>query len=71
MFVRNDQQMTARIRKSVQQSKASPRARNDVIGFIVVGLGDRREEALGQIGLRRQDILNTPRSVQRFHIERY
>ena len=64
LSVRHDHQMAAGIGIGVEQSIAGAVARDDVIGLVIVGLGDAREQALSRLGLGRQDIFNPPRSVQ-------
>ena len=65
--VRHDHEMPAGVGIGVEQRVASAVARDDVIGLVIAGLGDAREEALGVPGLGRQDVFNPPRSVQWFH----
>src|ERR1035438_8759072 len=56
--------MPASIGEGIEQRVAGAVTRDDIMGLIVVRLGDAREEALGELGLGRQDVFNPPRSVQ-------
>ena len=64
LFVRHDHEMAAGIGVGVEQRVAGAVARDDVIGLVIAGLGDAREEALGERRFGRQDIFDPPRSVQ-------
>src|SRR3989442_13476443 len=59
--------MTAGIRISIEQRIASPVTGNHIICFIITRLGDTGKEAFRQRWFGRQDILNPPGRVQRFH----
>ena len=68
--VRHDHKVAARIRVRIEQSVTSAVTRDDVVGLVVARLGDPREEALGVLGLWRQDVFDPPWSVQWFHAHR-
>src|ERR1039458_4192040 len=62
--------MAAGVGEGVEQRLTGAVARDDMIGLIVVRLGDAQEEALGELGLGRQDVFNPPWGVQWFHCPR-
>ena len=64
LSVRHDHKMATSIGIGVEQSKAGSVARDDVIGLVIVGLGDPREQARSRLRLGCQDIFDPPRSVQ-------
>src|SRR5437899_7074047 len=59
--------MSARVRICVQQRVTGAVSGDDMVGLVVIGLGDAREQALCQCGFGRQDIFYSPGSVERFH----
>ena len=68
LFIRYYHQMAPGIRIRVQQRITRALADQDVVGLVIVGAGDAREEALpGRGRLGRQDVFDSPRGVQRFH----
>src|SRR5258707_12928846 len=60
--------MSAGIGIAIEQSKAGPVAGDDQICFVIVGLGDLRKKGRICAGaLWRENILDAPGGVQRFH----
>src|SRR5262249_30086257 len=59
--------MASGIRKGVEQRITRSIARNDIVGFVIIGLRDTSEQAFHQRRFGRQDILQAPGSMQRFH----
>ena len=62
--------MASVVRIRIQHSEAGPVPRDNKILFIITGLSDSGKQR-GIRGRRfsLQDILNTPRGVERFHLE--
>lgn len=54
----------------VEQGKTGPVPNDDVIGFVVIGLSNARKQTLIQRGFRREDVFDTPRSMEWFHQNR-
>ena len=70
LFVRHDQQMPAVVRIEVEQCETGAVAHDDQVCFVIIGLRDAGEQAGIKLWLRRQDVFDAPRRVQRFHAGR-
>src|SRR5215472_3694867 len=62
--------MSTGIRIFIEQRKTGPISGNHIIRLVVVRLGNTCKQTFIQRGLRREDVFNTPRRVERFHESR-
>ena len=66
--VRQNQNVTACVGKGIEQREAISVANNDVISFVIARLRDsRKNRNICRLSFRREDVLDAPGGVQRFH----
>ena len=56
--------MSAGVGIPIQQCITRPVARDDEVAHVVAGLRDAREQALGKLGLGRENVFDAPRRVE-------
>jgi hypothetical protein len=68
LTVRDDEEMAAVVGIGIEKCEAGSIAGDDMVGDIVIGLGDAREEGgVARRGFGGEDVLDSPGSVEDFH----